>query len=109
MTVRIILQRPDGSRIGEFMGQDHLSIAQMAQQHGINFPVACGIGMCWVCKCHIRAGAEFLQIDKKTLPLKPLTKDEQGQFQEIFACVWWIRTSALQDQEEHIVILEKHM
>jgi len=46
MTVTIKLQRPDGSLISSFAGEDNLSIAQIAKQNGIDFPISCSIGTC---------------------------------------------------------------
>lgn len=53
MTVNIKLQRPDGSIIADFPAEDRQSIAQLAKNNGIEFPISCGIGSCGVCKCRI--------------------------------------------------------
>jgi ferredoxin len=43
MTVTITLQRPDGNIIAKFLAEDKQSIAQIAKNNGIDFPVSCGI------------------------------------------------------------------
>ena len=43
MTVNIQLQRPDGSLIAKFPAEDRQSIAQIAKNNGIDFPISCGI------------------------------------------------------------------
>jgi len=53
MTVTIVLQKPDGSLLSRFAAEDRQSIAQLAKNNGIEFPISCGIGSCGVCKCKI--------------------------------------------------------
>ena len=48
MTVTIHLQRPDGTPIAQFPAEDRQSIAQIAKNNGIDFPISCGIGSCGV-------------------------------------------------------------
>jgi len=43
MTVIIQFQKPDGSLIARFPAEDRQSIAQIAKNNGIEFPVSCGI------------------------------------------------------------------
>ncbi|MEI6671809.1 MAG: hypothetical protein WCL02_00105 [bacterium] len=43
MMVIIKLQRPDGSLIANFPAEDRQSIAQIAKNNGIEFPISCGI------------------------------------------------------------------
>ncbi len=109
MTVKVRLQQPDGSVITEFIGEDKISLAQMVKNQGIEFPTSCGIGLCGVCKCKIVAGNEHIQIDKIAVPKKELARSEDGSFQEVFACVGGIKTDALRNTEDHIIVLEKHL
>jgi len=109
MTVKVRLQQPDGSVINEFVGEDKISLAQMAKNQGIEFPTSCGIGLCGVCKCKIVAGNEHVQIDKIAVPKKELARNEDGSFQEVFACVGGIKTNTLRNTEDHIIVLEKHL
>ncbi|MFA7298370.1 MAG: 2Fe-2S iron-sulfur cluster binding domain-containing protein [Candidatus Absconditabacterales bacterium] len=109
MTVTIKLQRPDGSLISSFAGEDNLSIAQIAKQNGIDFPISCSIGTCGICKCKIISGNQYVQIDKITLPMKSLERHEDGSFQEVFACVGGILSDAIKDKKHHEIILEKNM
>lgn len=109
MTVTIKLQQPDGTLIAEFLGEDAISIAQMAKNHGVAFPTACGIGMCWICTCKILSGQEHIQIDKISLPIKELQRDSNGSFQEVFACVWGIKKDSIKDSIHYEIILEKNL
>ncbi len=109
MTVQIKLQKPDGTSILEFMAEDKKSIAQQAKEHNIAFPTACGVGMCGICKCKILSGWEHIQIDKITPPIKPLERDEHGNFVEVFACVWGVKTESLQSITPYTIVLEKNI
>ncbi len=107
MSVTITLQKTDGTVISSFLAEDHQSIAQMTKKQGINFPISCGVGLCGICKCKILAGHEYIQIDKISLPIKPLERDENWNFTEVFACVWGVSSEAIKDTEHHEIILEK--
>lgn len=109
MTVTIQLQQPDGTIIATFPGEDKISIAQMAKSNDVEFPTSCGIGLCGICKCKIIAGQQYIQIDKISTPIKPLERHEDGSFKEVFACVGGINKEAINDQEQHQIILEKHI
>lgn len=109
MTVTIKLQKPDGTLIAEFPAEDNISIAQMAKNNGIEFPTSCGIGVCGICKCKIIKGKEHIQIDKISTPMRELARNEEGIFEEVFACVGGIKKDSLQDTETHEIILEKNM
>ena len=109
MTVTIILKQTDGTIIGNFVAEDHQSIAQLAQNNGIDFPISCKMGACWVCKCKIISGNEYIQIDKITLPKKPLERHENGDFKEFFACVGGVSSQAIKDKEHHEIIIEKNI
>lgn len=109
MTVTIKLQKPDGTLIANFPGEDNISIAQMAKNNGVEFPTSCGRGICGICTCKIIAGQEHIQIDKISTPMRELTRDKDGKFKEVFACVGGIKKDSLQDTETHEIILEKNM
>ncbi|MEI8009317.1 MAG: 2Fe-2S iron-sulfur cluster binding domain-containing protein [bacterium] len=109
MTVTIHLQRPDGTPIAQFPAEDRQSIAQIAKNNGIDFPISCGIGSCGVCKCRIVSGNQHVQIDKISLPMRPLERNEDGSFQEVFACIGGIVSEAIKDTQDYEVILEKNM
>lgn len=109
MTTTITLKRPDGSMISKFVAEDHKSIAQLAKANGVDFPTSCGIGACGICKCKIISWSEYVQIDKISPPLSPLERNEDRSFKEVFACVGGIRSEAIQDTEQHEIILEKNM
>lgn len=107
--VIIKLQRPDGSLIANFPAEDRQSIAQIAKNNGIEFPISCGIWSCWICKCKIIAWNQYIQIDKISMPMRPLERNEDGSFQEFFACIGGISSEAINDINNHEVILEKYM
>lgn len=109
MSVYIKLQRPDGTLIANFPGEDNIGIAQMAKNNGIEFPTSCGIGVCGVCKCTIISGKEHIQIDKISPPTRELARDDEGNFEEVFACIWGIKKESLQDTNTYEIILEKNM
>lgn len=109
MTVHIRLQQPDGSIIANFPAEDRQSIAQIAKNNGVEIPISCGIGMCGVCKCKIISWNQYIQIDKISMPMRPLERNEDGEFQEVLACVWGISSEAIKDIHEHDVVLEKNM
>ena len=109
MTVTIVLKHPDGRLISNFVAEDYQSIAQLAQNNGVEFPVSCKMGACWVCKCKIISGAEHIQIDKITSPMKALERDAAGNFKEFFACIGGVSSQAIKDKEHHEIIIEKNM
>ena len=109
MTVTVTIQQPDGSIIGSFPGEDNISLAQIAKNHGIAFPTSCGIGSCGVCKCSIIHGKEHIQIDKISPPNRPLARDADGNFVEVLACIGGIKKDSLQDPLPYTIVLEKHI
>lgn len=109
MTVTIKLQKPDGTLIANFAAEDKKSIAQLAKEHWIEFPTACGVGMCGICLCKIVSWQEHIQIDKISPPIKPLERNEDGSFKQVFACVWGIQSDSIKSAETYEVILEKNM
>ncbi len=109
MTVTLQLQRPDGTLIAQFPAQDKQSIAQIAKDNGIEFPISCWIGSCWVCKCRILSWHQYVQIDKISMPLRSLERDDEWRFTEVFACIGWISSEAIRSPESYVVILEKNM
>lgn len=109
MTVTITLQKPNGSIIAKFPAEDRQSIDQIAKNNGIELPISCGIGVCSVCKCKIVSWNQYVQIDKISMPMRPLERNEDGSFQEVFACVGGISSEAIKDTDNHEVILEKNM
>jgi len=109
MTVHIQLQKPDGTLIASFPAEDRQSIAQIAKNNGVEFPVSCGIWSCGICKCKIITWHQYVQIDKISMPMRPLERNEDGSFQEVFACIGWISSEAINDTDHHAVIFEKNM
>lgn len=81
----------------------------MAKNNGVEIPISCGIGICGVCICKILSWNPYVQIDKISMPMRPLGRNDDGSFQEVFACVGGISSEAIKDTESHEVILEKNM
>lgn len=109
MTVNITLQKPDWTILSTFPAEDRQSIAQIAKNNGIEFPIACWIWSCGVCLCKIISWNQYVQIDKISMPMRPLQRSDDGTFQEVFACVGWISSEAIKDKKTYEVILEKNM
>ncbi|MCX6824914.1 MAG: 2Fe-2S iron-sulfur cluster binding domain-containing protein [candidate division SR1 bacterium] len=109
MTVTIKLQNTDGTIIGTFPAEDNQSIVQIAKTNGIEIPTSCGIGACAVCKCNIISGNKYIQIDKISLPMLSLDRNDDGTFKEVFTCIGGISSEAFKDKEDHEIILEKTM
>ena len=109
MTVILRLQRPDWTLIATIPWEDRQSIAQLTKNNGVDFPVSCGIWSCGICKCRIIAWNQYVQIDKISMPMRPLERSEDGTFQEVFACIGGIRSEAINDTEQHEIILEKNI
>lgn len=109
MTVTIKIQKPDGNLIANFPAEDKQSIAQLAKNNGVAFPISCGIGSCGICKCKIISWNQYIQIDKISPPMRPLERSEDGTFQETFACIGWVTSEAIKDIEHHEIVLEKNM
>jgi ferredoxin len=109
MTVTLHIQTPDWTLIADIPWEDRQSIAQLAKNNGIDFPVSCGIWACGICKCKIIAWNQYIQIDKISMPMRSLERSEDWTFQEVFACVGGITSEAINDTEHHEIILEKNM
>ena len=109
MAVTIILQKPNGDKIGEFPAHKTQSIAQTAKENGVLIPISCKVGICEMCKARIISWHEFIQFDKISMPMKPLPTDEKGNFKSIFTCVAGIKEKYIKDEQEYTVILEKNI
>jgi ferredoxin len=107
MSVTLTFVDKDAQKIVSFPAQNHKSINQMAEQHGIEIPTACRRGACYVCACKIKSGAEYIQIDKIMPPAVLPARNSDGQRQEVFTCVGGISSDAINDTETHEVIIEK--
>ena len=54
MSVTLTFVETNGEIAGSFLAEDNKSISQMAEQHGVDIPVACCRGACYVCACKIK-------------------------------------------------------
>jgi ferredoxin len=75
--------------------------------HGIELPYSCGGGVCGVCLCEVKSGAEAIQEDLITTPIIPLAKDENGNPKEILACIAGIKPEMFQNSQPHTIILKR--
>ena len=107
MSVTITIQDSTGKVIGSFPAEDNKSISQLAEKNGIEIPVSCCQGACYICACKIKKGNKYIQIDKLSPPLASLERNEAGEFTEVFACIGGIYSEYLKDTEQHEVVLEK--
>ena len=41
--------------------------------------------------------------------MRPLERNEDGSFQEVFACVGGVSSEAIKDTENHEIVFEKNM
>jgi len=109
MSVTLTFVDKEWKTTASFPAENNKSIGQMAEQHGIDIPMSCCIGACYVCTCKIKSGTEFVQIDKIMPPAVLPARDENGKRKEVFACIGGISSDAINDQESHEVILEKNI
>ncbi len=100
MSVQIIIHNNEGQEILRFAGEETKTFFQMAKGAWVDLPVSCGVGICGFCRSKIIAGKEYIDIGKKSMPMKDLEEDE------VFICVGWILSSALTDEEDHEIILQ---
>lgn len=87
MSVILSFVDKDGIQVASFPAEDRKSLNQMAEQHGIEIPMACCRGACYVCACKIKTGAEYVQIDKITSPAVLPARDNEGKRKEVFTCI----------------------
>ena len=100
MSVQVIIHNNEGQEILRFAGEETKTFFQMAKAAGIDLPVSCRVWICGFCRSKIIAGKEYIDIGKKSMPMKELAEDE------VFICVGGILSPALTDEEEHEIILQ---
>ena len=100
MAVQVIIHNSEGKELVRFAGEESKTFYQMAKEAGIELPISCGVGVCGFCRSKIIAGKEYIDIGKKSMPMKELDEDE------LFICVGWIKSSALIDPEEQEIIIQ---
>lgn len=105
--VTVIIKDNTGKELWSFTAQDNKHFQEMAAMHGIDIPLACWWGVCGVCLCNVKAGAENIQADKITTPIIPLPTDDAGNPKEVLACVAGVKTDMFHDGQEHTIILQK--
>jgi ferredoxin len=100
MSVHVIIHNNEGQEVTRFAGEETKTFFQMAKAAWIDLPISCGVWVCGFCRSKIIAGEEYIDIGKKSMPMKDLEKNE------LFICVGGILSSALTDDEEHEIILQ---
>lgn len=100
MSVNVIIHNNLWEEIVRFAGEETKTFFQMAKAAGVDLPVSCWVWVCGFCRSKIIAGKEYIDIGKKSMPLKDLEEDE------VFTCVGGILSPALSDEEEHEIILQ---
>jgi len=99
--VVIKIQDTEWNLLGEFQAEEGKTIAQMAETHSIDIPIACGAGACFVCAVKVISGKEFLH---PTMISEPLVDLEEDQF---LTCIWGVKSEFLNDGQSHEIVLKK--
>ena len=110
MAVQIILQNMEGKEIARFPWYDNMSFYKMAEKHDIEMPVSCCSWACFVCCAQIKKWHDDIQIDKISMPLVDIERDEKTkQRKEVLTCVGGIKSSCFTDGNYHEIVLQKLM
>lgn len=70
------IQDVDGATLGSFEANDRDSFFQMAQESGLELPVSCCSGACFVCACKIIQGGKCIDQGKLSVPLVDVEEDQ---------------------------------
>lgn len=100
MSVQVIIHNNEGKELVRFAGEESKTFYQMAKEAWLELPISCGVGICGFCRSKIISGKAYIDIGKKSMPMKELDADE------LFICVGWIMSPALTDSEEHEIIIQ---
>ncbi len=100
MTVQVIIQNNEGKEVLRFAGEDHRTFHDMVKAAGVELPISCGMWVCSFCRSKIISGKEFIDIGKKSMPMINLAEED------VLTCVGWILSSALDDPEDHEIIIQ---
>jgi len=73
----------------------------MAEDVGVELPVSCCSGACFVCACRVKEGLDFIDIAKLSVPLVDIDADQ------ILACVAGIKSACFRDGAYHKIVLQK--
>lgn len=99
--VDIFVENSDGVLVHQFPGKEYKSFAQMAEDVGIELPVSCCSGACFVCACKIKDGMDDVDIAKLSVPLVDIDEDQ------VLACIGGIKSSCFRDGKYHKIVLQK--
>lgn len=87
-----------------------MSFYQMAEKHNIEIPVSCCSGACFVCCAQIKQWHDAVQVDKLSMPLVDVERDEStGERKEVLTCIWGIKSECFKDGKYHEIVLQKLM
>lgn len=107
MTVTVIIKDPKWEEIWEFTAEDWKNIAELAAMHGIDIPVSCGAGVCWVCLCKVESWNAAVKWDAFNSPLMSLKNDENWNPEEILACIAGFNPEKFDDGQNYTVVLQR--
>lgn len=108
MAVKVIVKDKEEKEIWSFIADNQHHLQEMAALQGVEIPLSCGCGVCWICLCDVESGGEYLQDDAYGNALMPLPHDEESWSpKQILACVSGIKSEYFSDEEEHIVVLKR--
>ena len=103
MTVQVIIHNNEGKEVLRFAGEDHKTFHDMVKAAWIELPISCGMWVCGFCRSKIIKGKEFIDIGKKSMPMIDLAEED------VLTCVGWILSSALDDPEDHEIIIQTRL
>lgn len=99
--VDVFIENTDGVLVHQFQGKEHKSFVQMAEDVGIELPVSCCSGACFVCACRIKDGIDNVDIAKLSVPLVDIDEDQ------VLSCIGGIKSSCFRDGKYHKIVLQK--
>ena len=107
MAINVIIKDPKWDEIWQFIAEDGKNIAELAAMHGIDIPVSCGAGVCWVCMCKVEDWKDTVKWDAFNSPLVPLKNDENWNPEEVLTCIAGFNPKKFDDGQDHTVVLQR--
>lgn len=107
MAITVIIKDPKWTEVWQFTAENGKNIAELAAMHGIDIPVSCGAGVCWVCLCKVESGNDAVKWDAFNSPLMPLKNDGNGNPEEVLACIAGFNPEKFDDWKDYTVILQR--
>ena len=107
MAIKVIIKDPKWSEIWQFVAENGKNIVELAAMHGIDIPVSCGAWVCGVCLCKVEEWNDTVKWDAFNSPLMPLKNNEDGNLEEVLACIAGFNPEKFDDWQDHTVILQR--